>query len=371
MKVAFCADVHLGNHRRFGGEFRSSLNERCRCALASLEAAVDLALREEAEDFVVLGDLFDDAKPPPQLLAEVRRIFAKGRGLANFWLLVGNHDQVSSQPGDHALGPLEDEHVRVVEEPTVVSAEAGDLVLLPFRAAPASEWLAGEVASLLRNHRGDRPRALCVHLGVADGDTPPWLVGAPDSAHVDELVRVAAANSCAAAFAGNWHSPRFYLSKQRPCVIQAGALVPTGFDNPGFDYGHVVFWDGKKIDVDRYVSGPRFVHLRDSAACSDALEEARESGHALFVRVTTSADRLAEFTRFVETLSANNEIAAGEVGVDAKEVEGAARMAAAAARSASTLEDAVEKYVASMPLADGVDRAKVAARARGYLGIGG
>jgi len=52
------------------------------------------------------------------------------------------------------------------------------------------------------------------------------------------------------------------------------------------------------------------------------------------------------------------------------EAEVAARTAATAARGASTLEEAVHRFVADMPLADGVLRADVLTKVRTYLGVG-
>ena len=46
MRVGFVADVHVGNHIRFGGPIEAGMNRRCRETVATLRRAV-LKAREE------------------------------------------------------------------------------------------------------------------------------------------------------------------------------------------------------------------------------------------------------------------------------------------------------------------------------------
>ena len=61
MTIAICADVHLGNFKRFGGPAVASLNERCRLALASFQAAVHAANKRKADTFIVAGKVDETA----------------------------------------------------------------------------------------------------------------------------------------------------------------------------------------------------------------------------------------------------------------------------------------------------------------------
>ncbi len=54
---AFTADIHAGNHKRFGGPVSVSLNKRCTMVLDVLDAAVDRAIALKCSSFTVLGDL--------------------------------------------------------------------------------------------------------------------------------------------------------------------------------------------------------------------------------------------------------------------------------------------------------------------------
>lgn len=97
--ISFIADTHIANHRRFAGESRACINVRCHTTLNSLEQAVESA----RGTLVVLGDIFDTVRPEPQVIAAVQLALWETH---TTFLLLGNHDMVSTQPGDHALGPL-------------------------------------------------------------------------------------------------------------------------------------------------------------------------------------------------------------------------------------------------------------------------
>jgi hypothetical protein len=263
-RVCFVADCHLGNHRRHAGPREASLNRRCREGLTVFRRAVQRAVELHAAAFVVLGDLFDDQRPLPQLVSAVQRILdpADEAGM-RVHLLVGNHDLVSSALGDHALGPLTP-LAFIHDRPTAVQVGPRgevELFLVPFGlgGAPASDWLPDVVRTIAAGggRRPDR-RVLGVHLGIRDGRTAPWLRDAPDAVDAELLSELCAEAGVGQALAGNWHFRRqwYFDAESVPeqavrkgarsgvGVTQLGALVPTGFDNPGLgEYGTLAVWE--------------------------------------------------------------------------------------------------------------------------------
>lgn len=362
MKLGFCADVHLGNHRRFGGDVVASLNHRCRLGLQVLRAALQLATDEGCDHFVVCGDLLDYCQvgryPEPQLLAEVRQMFEEAK--PEVTVLMGNHEQVSTQAGDHALGPLRGA-CEVDEKPTLWTLDDGrkrvQLVTVPHvPGVTADTWLEEMVLEVLGDADAEH-RLLAVHMGIKDDRTAPWLADSPGAIHIDHLFDIMESTGTEVCFAGDWHDHRTWSDGDLK-VVQLGALVPTGWDNPGLEgYGTVGIYDTDTMAVTlHHLPGPRFVklHLDEELLGADAYE--------VFVQVVAPPDRVQD------ALSRHaDRYAATEVIVDAEACATMAREAADAARDAGTLDEALGEFVTHMPLEEGVDRARVLERCRGYL----
>jgi hypothetical protein len=383
-RIAFLADVHLGNHQRHGGPVRAGLNRRCREALDAFRCAVNLVDTLGCNVGVVLGDLLDYQRPEAQLLAEVQTVLRESSVVWN--VTLGNHEMVSTADGDHALGPLgvvANVHDR--PELAVVRHDV-ELAVFPFRpGAPAAEWLPGALAETWpagRPHQAEHA-VLGVHLGVSDASTAPWLRGAHDSVDVDLLARLAAAYRVSHVFAGNWHDRRTWTvgvndppplrSRRAVCVTQLGALVPTGWDNPGVEgYGTVAVWDGGAVELHE-VPGPRFLKLRGftPSQVRAAAEAARARGHVPYVDATVGPGQAEDARAVLRALGVR-----GDVSHDAEEASAEARTAATVARSADTLDSALAGFVRAAPLPElavelGEDpdafRAEVLSESRRYL----
>ena len=357
-RLAFVADVHVHNHKRFGGALRSSVNERAMLAFEVLQDAFDHAVELDCDGFVVCGDLFHGATPTPQLVAEMQRVLqpltppADAREM-HIHLVVGNHELVSSQPGDHALASLMfTDGIHVHESPAIRGWGIGKrskihVLMVSYRSGDAREWLPKVLAEYAPPDEGrdHKHSILALHLGISDDETSPFLKGAHDSIEAIVLAELCHKHDFDFVFAGNWHDHRTWSfgwpdgskPERKIKIVQLGALVPTGFNNPGLEgYGTLAIWDDGKVTIEE-MPGPRFAQL---AAGEDTawLAEANEHYNVFTEdKVDDSAARIA------------------------------ARDAATAARSADTLQEALGAFVKRMPIDDGVDRKVVLAKSKEYL----
>ena len=356
VSLSVIADIHLANHPRFGGVVRGGINDRAARILTALQAAVDAT---PPGSLWVLGDLFDVAKPEPALIAAAQVVLSS-RTDVEVHLIPGNHDQTSESPGNHAMAPLRPV-AHVYEKPTYVSLGGLGVLAVPFAAPmlPAlDETLAvhGTVGML-----GKEPWLLLGHWGIAGALVPAYMAEGKDVVPLSRLLDLAVEYpKLAGVAAGNWHT-RWTgpLHAGRKCpALQVGALVPTGWDNPGVrGYGTLATWDKGEWRITE-IPGPRFVVSTDDA------REARAKGCAPYLRQRVPAAEVAEVRSAAE--------AAGWAGcsvevADDVDVQVAARLAAASARSAETLTEALAEYVGALVLPAGVDKAEVVRLALGYL----
>lgn len=362
-RIGFVADVHCGSPKRHGGPMEAGINRRGREILRVLEAAVTRAAERGCKTFVVLGDLLDDTWPAPQLLAQIQDILDSFPG--RVLLLLGNHEQVSTAAGDHALGPLQDV-ADIVAEPTILSLGDASLALVPFRPAPAKTYLPDALKAL---GIGTVRTILGIHAGIIGPDTPPWLLGAHDALPAVQLLKLMEEYKIETTFAGNWHNRREYGSRR---ILQVGALVPTGWDNPGLaGYGTLAVWDSELGMQWEEISGPRFVKMQkaEELPLREAVEELHRHGKVseLYLEWAVPHGELESSASALESLG--DLLAAGTVVPNAAALAEAKEGANKAAGTAGSLPEALANYIAELPVDDGVDRASVLARARGFLGL--
>lgn len=369
-KVAFCADVHVGNHKVFGGRMSCGANDRCRRTLTTLLDAVDRATEMDCDHFVILGDLFDGTTPKPQVISEVQAILVSE--YMKVWVLLGNHEQVSDADGDHALGPLHrfDESVTVIDKTTVIpTGGSSTMVLVPFKPGPASLWLPGEIGSAHLSPGNKAHTCLGLHLGLADGKEAKFLANSDDSINQRTLAKVCMEHGIDQVMAGNWH----WWNRRRVDTVwmnQVGTLCPTGFDNPGYDgHGSLVFWDSDSGKVRReQIAGPRFVTWRSLTEGRKGRVKAEgelATGNSIHIRWHVGRDEVDTARELAEEWG----LAGVSVLPGAVDTKAAARGAALAARSADTLNDALSGFIDNMELPKGVKRVEVKKRCRKYLEV--
>ena len=370
MKIAAIADVHVGNHmldNPLGGPLIAGVNSRGHAVLRVLEQAVRQAVEEGATKLFVAGDLMDSTRPTPQLLRGVQ--LALDVAEIDVHLLVGNHEQGSTEPGDHALTPLSPVVHRIYEHATA----SGDFAFVPYADCKSGlELLEAGLEGIDLGGDG----VLVTHLGVRDGRTPPWLKNAHDCVDVSDLHALMGRCGAAVAILGNWHDHRYWRFDDGCEVIQCGALVPVGWSNPSTvaeltsleedTYGSLVIVDTalpRGSRVSRVVlPGPRFVQVGSVAKAQEAARIASERGVDLYVEVKASVDAKGEVLREVERL----ELAGSRVTVDQADVRKRVNAAALSARDQQTVERALAEYIERVPT-EGADPAAVLRRCREYL----
>lgn len=357
-RVAVVADVHVGNPGRLGGPSIAGINRRGREVLGALDWAAKKALELGCGVFVSAGDLFDTDRPSPQLVRAVQRILENVPAV----LLLGNHEQTSTEKGDHALGPLSPV-ATIVEDPTILRVGDAELWLVPFRPTEARPWIEASVESLLEKLEGREPAPgslLVLHAGISTSSTPTFLVGAKDQIGLSDLFGLLEQHKVGAAVAGNWHE--HHVWEDGRMVAQVGALAPTGWDNPGLlDYGWMVVYDTETRAFESYrVPGPRFLDVDGPEALERVVrllqlpedeDDAATAALYPYVRWVAGGEELATAKATVRALVDRGVFVDGVAEPDGKARRREAAAAAEAARSSDGLREALVRYTAEMPVA--------------------
>jgi len=359
--IGFVADAHIYNHRAHGGSVTAGVNVRCRSTLDALSRAVTRA-SSDCEALVILGDLFDGVKPEPQVIAHVQNILAADIPII---VLAGNHDIVSGATGDNALGPLSD-CCSVVEHAQFIPCGGASLLCVPFEAGDARVWLPQRVAGLMeqvpRNASGKaQPQILVTHIGIIDGQTPPFLEHSTEAIPLAQLVELCSTWNIDAVFTGHWHKHRQF--SRSPLIVQVGALAPTGWQDAGLEFGKLTRYDPvKRSWLSQTIAGPRFVASEEDA------KAAYNEGCDVFLRLTAGPEQMAAATETMKRLCNEEYVVDGEIVPTKDEAEAAARAAAHAAGVADlSLDEAVQAFVAVLDLKEGLTVDDVAARVKKYL----
>ena len=304
--IAFVADCHIWNFKNLGGPVTAGVNTRCRSTLDALSHAVTRAA-SDCEALVILGDLFDGVKPEPQVIAHVQNILSADIPII---VLAGNHDIVSGAPGDNALGPLS-ECCTVVEHAQFIPCAGADLLCVPFEAGDARIWLPLRVAKLVERlpRKGigkPQPRILATHVGIIDGQTPPFLEHSAEAIPLAQLAELCSTWNIDAVFTGHWHKHRQF--SQSPLIVQVGALAPTGWQDAGLEFGKLVRYDPvKRSWLAQTIAGPRFVTSEED------VKNAYNEGCDVFLRLTGGPEQMDTATKTMAKLRTDGFIVDGEI----------------------------------------------------------
>lgn len=375
MRVALAADVHIANFKTMGGELEGGINRRCRLVLDALRRAVTVAVQEGAGRFFILGDLFDTDTPSPAIIAAA--IDALRHPDIQIEIIPGNHDVTSSAVGHSALAPLRRAGIGVVDEAALVVVKTiAEFLFVPYEPGKVAEWFPRRVEQLAAVE-AQAPRVLLAHAGLADAAMAPWLQTAGVSVDVvGDLIRKHGIQFCAT---GDFHQRREWYRNDSgmwgrgnggfgdgtlrwPRLLQVGALVPCDFgDQP--PHGSITIldldkWTLKEIEI----PGPRFITVTDREPLLIP-----KDGNTYFLRVQSDVKNRDASTAMIQDAKARGHVADGRVDVDRTEIKAQAATAAKNASSAISTEGAIDDYVRSMPIEDGVDRDVVTQLVKGYL----
>lgn len=391
MRLRVCADVHLGNMKSYAEPWSGSLNSRCRQSLSVFEEFVRTS-RTNKTPMLVCGDLFDYANPEPQLVRRVRNMLVG----SDLYGLIGNHDMHSRVAFDHALAAL---NCTAPEAPAALPLDtARRLVMLPFcPGIPCADYLRSQLAlmplSVTRNG------VLAIHMGIAKASTPEFMLHREDDfIQIDDLFALMEKHEIDTCFAGNWHTPeawsRVDAKGRQRVVVQCGALVPTGFDNPGLFYGMAWETDGPGVEL-TLINGPRFLTLQHNeppvVAVVRALQHfdtmisfnegkgwnlirglnhaAQAFANTLYVKV--QAPPGADFAKLRAEAEQELRVLGVPVAylgvVPGKPAQRREQVTATKAALEAGAGQAIERYLDKIALPDGVDRGRVLGRALAYL----
>lgn len=401
--AAFVADVHVGNHAFGAGLTIAGLNVRARLALVTLLDALYQAVVAGASAFVVLGDLLDTVSADPRLLAAVGSAFStlERRCFMPVYLLLGNHESVSSARDDHALGVFA--HIKGVHViaggpmdvllPGSDERRAPRLHLVPFMPAISTAEYLDRWAPL-----STTDYVLGLHVGLYDNamlQASPWVAHS-GALHVGAIAKLQRrVRSALTTLAGDWHRFASWAwgrdhmlepllqpqvrepllqpqvlgdSSLSPACIQVGSLCPTGWDNPGLNgYGSLVLVTVRHSApalVRRVaLGGPRFLRVSSAAELAEAMRQRDDMLVSAAASPTELAEYLPVFVQWTcgspdEVEEARRALAGAEyvagavirgsrVVLDRSAARAQAAAAVTAVQSASTLEQAVADYVRS------------------------
>lgn len=296
--LAVVFDCHIWNHKRNGGALSSGINRRGDLCLRVLGDAINVANTYNAT-LISAGDLVDSAGPiQPQLASAIQLVLNRCR--AGCELLLGNHDMTAE--GDHSLGLYEKLKIQIVDYSQVsidfsirtLLGSSQQYVLVPFHEPIDNPELYTSAAPLL-----------IAHFGVYDEAFPPWLRHSSGAVDVEQLFRFMEERQLQCVLLGDWHTRNIWqkhngvvihhssdprcinsirTSPQDLVIIQGGALIPTGHDNPGLHgYGTVALWDGNTVYWHE-LPGPRFCTVKTQEEQEAVLSEADTAGHRIFMR---------------------------------------------------------------------------------------
>lgn len=303
MRIAVVADTHVANHKRWGGDIMGGLNRRAREAITTLTAASQGAAKLGADALVVCGDLFDNVRPTPQLVAATATALRVGSMHA--FILVGNHDLASSQDNDHACASLKQiDGITVVDKPLLKQGSGVQLLLVPYSAGVASEWLPAGISKLVSGpaHSSEH-RLLFTHVGIWDESTPAYMKATKDSVGIGQVRWLCEAHSIGQTFAGNWHQftrwPRSDSYKFEVCI--PGTLIPHNF-NDRLDVGSMMLVNTATGQVSKHaIPGPRFETLEGLSRLTEwagSVQAVREKqvdhGYYWYGRVRVRSDQLQQ-----------------------------------------------------------------------------
>lgn len=260
MRIGLLADCHIENHRVLGGPVTAGVNLRCRLVGDAFARGLQLAGKVGCDRVAVLGDLFNTGKPSPEVIGVAADAIASSP--VPVYVIPGNHDRSSDEPGNNALAALVGtKNCIVVDEPAYL--EDG-VILAPFSPRPPFDYFT-DVLKLAK----PGPKFLLGHCGIVGDSTAHFLLesrNAVSLAQIGDLsvlagIQLGVDLRCFAS--GDWHQHVVHEGLNGISVVQVGALCQANFGDPR-EVGKLCVLDGGGITEFHDVTGPRFITLTAS-----------------------------------------------------------------------------------------------------------
>lgn len=380
MKICWISDIHLGNHKKFGGPVVGGLNLRAFDCLEAMSKTVGTtsvgSYAHRQQQMVVLGDMFDYSRPEARLIHETN--IWLGMFAHKPWVLSGNHDQVSAMYGDTAVAALSPTDCVSVQATKVARFGEVEMVFIPFREGNALEFIETELKALGAYPVADGKRVvLNLHVGISDNNAPYYLDKSKACIRAEDMFNLCKKYGITHVMSGDWHRHQIW-KKDGITICQVGSLCPSRFP-PNHEHGHVgpmVTMDTTtgKIEV-KNIPGPRFYKFRWESV--DQAWMPPVDATPAYVKVTCQPRDREAAEGWLKQIDVNCALQdkpglrGTELDVDNAKALAKARTASFEARKASSLEEAVGRYVGSMPLAEGVEREQVLSKIRKLLSAAG
>ena len=245
MTTLVAGDLHVWNHKAFGGPVVGGLNRRCRDILQSVYQIVEYAkLHYGVTHVVQLGDFFDGPKPSPQILNASLDMIAATK--IEWHIIAGNHD-IASYDAPSALAPMNHAgNICTYDTAQFTSINGQRWLMVPYSGPDAAEALKvletvpDHVHTCLAVHYGlvdDRPRTDCI--------TPEQLITFTEGRK--KLVQ---------GYFGHEHDSKTTFS---PLARSCGSLLPLNFSD--IDKPLRIFTTSGRTRIPEALT-PKFVDLR-------------------------------------------------------------------------------------------------------------
>jgi DNA repair exonuclease SbcCD nuclease subunit len=245
MTTLVLGDLHVWNHKQFGGPVVAGLNRRCRDILQSVYQIVEYAkLHYGVTHIVQLGDFFDGPKPSPQILnASLDMIAATG---VEWHIIAGNHD-IASYDAPSALAPMNHAgNVCICDTAQFAQIRGERWLMVPYSGPNAMEAL-----KVLEQLSAQGRCNLAVHYGFVDTSPRPDCVTAADMSKLIGMFN----RGTVKAFFGHEHDSTTTTSWGVSC----GSLLPLNFSD--VDKPLRVFTTDGRVSIPAALT-PKFLDLR-------------------------------------------------------------------------------------------------------------
>ena len=293
-KVLAIADFHMSNRLPYARPTKRDQTDRLEDQLALWDQVKQVAIAEEIETILVLGDLFDKSLIDAVTLTHtVSAIIGLGTEVL---ILPGNHDANSIRGGRftvEAFGAMGHDRIQVIGEQSGQRVEVGQLVFHPVAFKPSLAAME-EIRFIQAGLDSSRYNVLLLHASILGARHMGWECD-------DGLDPDAVCSGFDLVLAGHFHAHQLFGS----CGMYLGAPMHHHYGDVGRSAGFWLFEFGRKgLRNKTFIesNAPKF-HLCKSlkenhdAGPGDYLRYELEATHARWAKIKPKAQAHCEALR--------------------------------------------------------------------------